>query len=133
MQQLILVLHVLVALALISLVLLQHGKGADVGAAFGSGAANTMFGSVGPASFLMKLTAILGAVFFVTSIALGFIDSRILSRSQFMAPPIQTQQSIPSTAPLAPIPGTNDLTPPTDFNSKPVDTSPSSAKPSHKK
>jgi len=73
MQQLVLVLHVLIALAVISLVLVQHGKGADVGASFGSGAANTMFGSVGPASFLMKLTAVLGAVFFATSISLAYM------------------------------------------------------------
>lgn len=73
MQQFILVVHVLVCILLIGLVLIQHGKGADVGASFGSGAANTMFGSVGPASFLMRLTAILGAVFFATSIALTYL------------------------------------------------------------
>lgn len=73
MQQLVLILHVLIALALVSLVLVQHGKGADVGASFGSGAANTMFGSVGPASFLMKLTAILAAGFFATSITLTYM------------------------------------------------------------
>lgn len=73
MQQLILIFHVLIGVALISLVLVQHGKGADVGASFGSGAANTMFGSVGPASFLMKLTTILGAAFFATSISLTYL------------------------------------------------------------
>lgn len=73
MQQFVLILHVLIALALVSLVLVQHGKGADVGASFGSGAANTMFGSVGPASFLMKLTAILAAGFFATSITLTYM------------------------------------------------------------
>ncbi len=73
MQQLVLIIHVLIAVGLISLVLVQHGKGADVGASFGSGAANTMFGSVGPASFLMKLTAILAAGFFVTSISLTYM------------------------------------------------------------
>ncbi len=73
MQQFVLVIHVLIAVALISLVLVQHGKGADVGASFGSGAANTMFGSLGPASFLMKLTAILAAGFFATSIGLTYL------------------------------------------------------------
>lgn len=71
MQALVLVLHILVALTVIALVLLQQGRGSDVGAAFGSGSSNTMFGSAGALPFLMKLTAILAAVFFVTSIALS--------------------------------------------------------------
>src|SRR3990167_4082699 len=82
MQPFILVIHVLIAIALISLVLVQHGKGADVGASFGGGAANTMFGSMGPASFLMKLTSILGMLFFVTSIVLVVLASH-QERTQF--------------------------------------------------
>lgn len=76
MQPLVLVLHVLIAMAIISLVLVQHGKGADMGASFGGGAANTMFGSVGPASFLMKLTSILGLLFFATSLVLVVLAGR---------------------------------------------------------
>lgn len=60
------------ALALATLVLLQHGKGADVGAAFGSGSANTVFGSAGSASFLTKLTAWLAIGFFVISFGLAY-------------------------------------------------------------
>jgi preprotein translocase subunit SecG len=75
MQQIVLIIHVLVCIALVSLVLLQHGKGADVGATFGSGSSNTMFGSAGPASFMMKLTGLLAAIFFATSIGLGYIMS----------------------------------------------------------
>ncbi|MBS0350428.1 MAG: preprotein translocase subunit SecG [Proteobacteria bacterium] len=75
MQIAILALHILASLAIIILVLMQHGKGADAGAAFGSGASNTMFGSVGAMSFFMKLTAILAAVFFVTSLALSYLAS----------------------------------------------------------
>ena len=56
MYQLILIIHVLIAVAVIGLVLIQHGKGADIGAAFGSGASNTVFGSQGTGSFLFKLT-----------------------------------------------------------------------------
>ncbi len=71
MQQLTLILHVLSAAALVALILLQQGKGADIGAAFGSGASNTMFGSRGSVSFLTKVTAVLAVVFFVTSLLLG--------------------------------------------------------------
>lgn len=71
MQLFILVLHVLAAIALIALVLLQYGKGADVGASFGSGSSNTMFGSQGPMPFLVKLTVTIAAIFFITSLTLG--------------------------------------------------------------
>jgi len=64
MQTVFLLLHVIVAIALIALVLFQHGKGADAGAAFGSGASATMFGSRGSASFLSRVTAGLAAGFF---------------------------------------------------------------------
>lgn len=73
MQQLITVLHVLAAISMVSLILLQHGKGADMGASFGSGASNTMFGSSGSIPFLMKLTATLGVLFFATSLSLSYI------------------------------------------------------------
>jgi preprotein translocase subunit SecG len=73
MQQLILIIHVIVAVLLIGLILLQHGKGADVGASFGSGASQTVFGSQGSGSFLVRLTTILATVFFITSLGLGYM------------------------------------------------------------
>lgn len=73
MQQFILIIHVLVAVCLVVLVLMQHGKGADAGAAFGSGASSTMFGSVGATSFLMKITGVLAAIFFATSLIQGYL------------------------------------------------------------
>lgn len=73
MQQIILAIHVLAAIGLVSLVLLQYGKGADVGAAFGSGASNTMFGSQSALPFLLKVTAFLAAIFFATSLTLGYL------------------------------------------------------------
>lgn len=73
---LILVAHLVVAVALIALVLLQQGKGADAGAAFGSGASATMFGSRGSASFLSRTTAILATAFFVTSLSLGYFATQ---------------------------------------------------------
>jgi preprotein translocase subunit SecG len=70
---LILTLHVLVALAIIFLVLLQHGKGADMGAAFGSGSSGSLFGATGSANFLSRTTAALAAMFFLTSLGLAYI------------------------------------------------------------
>lgn len=70
---LILVIHVLAALGIIGLVLLQHGKGADVGAAFGSGASGSLFGATGSANFLSRTTAVLALVFFFTSLGLAYV------------------------------------------------------------
>ena len=74
METIVLVLHVLAALGIVGLVLLQHGKGADVGAAFGSGASGSVFGSTGSANFLSRATAILAAVFFFTSMGLTYFS-----------------------------------------------------------
>jgi preprotein translocase subunit SecG len=76
MEILILILHVVAALGIIGLVLLQHGKGADVGAAFGSGSAGSVFGSAGSANFLSRATAILAVFFFLTSMALTYFSTR---------------------------------------------------------
>jgi len=73
MYTILVVIHVLVSVALISLVLIQHGKGADAGAAFGSGASGTVFGSRGSANFLTRATAWLAATFFIISLALAYI------------------------------------------------------------
>ena len=73
---LILVAHVVVAVALIALVLLQQGKGADAGAAFGSGSSATMFGARGSASFLSRTTSVLATVFFLTSLTLAYFATQ---------------------------------------------------------
>lgn len=73
MESVILAVHVLVALAVIGLVLLQQGKGADAGASFGGGASQTVFGSSGSANFLSRSTKWLSIVFFSTSFALAYI------------------------------------------------------------
>ena len=73
MQSLILVVHVALALGVIGLVLIQHGKGADAGAAFGSGASSTVFGARGSASFLTKMTTLLAGLFFLSSLALFYL------------------------------------------------------------
>lgn len=69
----VLVVHVLVGLGVIGLVLLQHGKGADMGAAFGSGASGSLFGATGSANFLSRTTAVLATVFFLTSLSLSYL------------------------------------------------------------
>lgn len=67
----VLALHIIIAIAMIGLILIQHGKGADAGASFGAGSAGTVFGAAGSANFLTRLTAILAALFFVTSLTLA--------------------------------------------------------------
>jgi preprotein translocase subunit SecG len=75
MQTLVLVFHILAAVGIVVLVLLQHGKGADMGAAFGSGSAGSLFGSAGASNFLSRTTAILAAVFFATSLGLTYFSA----------------------------------------------------------
>jgi len=74
MQTVLLVVHVLLALGLVGLVLIQHGKGADAGAAFGSGASATVFGARCATSFLTRVTAVLAALFFVNSLVLAYLN-----------------------------------------------------------
>src|SRR5260221_4591772 len=69
------VLHVLIALAIIGLVLLQHGKGADMGSGFGGGASGSLFGATGSANFLSRATAVLAAIFFAPSLALSYVGT----------------------------------------------------------
>ncbi len=73
MENIILVVHILAALGIIGLILLQQGKGAEMGASFGAGASQTVFGSAGSGNFFSRLTAILAAVFFVTSFGLAIV------------------------------------------------------------
>jgi preprotein translocase subunit SecG len=70
------VVHVMVALLIIGLVLLQHGKGADMGSGFGGGASGSMFGATGSANFLSRATAVLAAIFFILSLALAYFATR---------------------------------------------------------
>ncbi|VVE05203.1 Protein-export membrane protein SecG [Pandoraea cepalis] len=75
LKTLLIVVQVLSALGIIGLVLLQHGKGADMGAAFGSGSSGSLFGASGSANFLSRTTAVLAAVFFVTTLGLTYLGS----------------------------------------------------------
>src|SRR6185295_10105817 len=92
MYQLILVIHVFAAICLVALVLVQQGKGATMGAAFGSGASQTVFGSKGSGSFLLKITIFFVTLFFATSIALNYMASRAIKQSQQVDLPIPVEQ-----------------------------------------
>ena len=102
METLLLVIHVTAALAIIALVLLQHGKGADMGAAFGGGASGSVFGATGSANFLSRATAMLATVFFLTSMGLTWYYSHKSDSKGVMASP--PASSAPTTVPGAPIP-----------------------------
>jgi preprotein translocase subunit SecG len=99
MQTLILVFHVLAALTIIGLVLLQHGKGADMGAAFGSGASGSLFGATGSANFLSRTTAVASTVFFLATIGLAYAAT---STRTVKAPTGGVMSTLPPTDPAKP-------------------------------
>ncbi len=109
MYTIVLVIHVVVSFALVFIVLLQHGKGAGIGAAFG-GSSQTVFGSTGAAPFLAKLTAVAAILFMLTSLSLTFLTrQKEASVMQGAARPAATQpapaappQGVPATQPSAP-------------------------------
>jgi preprotein translocase subunit SecG len=98
---LVLTVHVLVGIGVIGLVLVQHGKGADMGAAFGSGASGSLFGSSGSANFLSRTTAVLATVFFITSLGLSFLAS---SKPSAPASVMEEAQTAPATSPAPAVP-----------------------------
>jgi preprotein translocase subunit SecG len=113
---LIVALQILTALVMIGLVLIQHGKGADMGASFGSGASGSLFGATGSANFLSRSTAVCAALFFSCTLALAFLsndrsrptggsalDSPAIAASAASAP-AQGSAQIPATAPAAALP-----------------------------
>lgn len=104
-QQIVLVIHVFLAIGIVLLVLLQRGKGADAGAGFGAGASGTVFGSRGSATVFSKATAILATLFFVTSLTLAYMSGRVRERAPTSLLEQGTQsapaQSVPPPA-LAP-------------------------------
>jgi len=92
MQTTVLIIHTLIALGIIALVLIQRGKGADAGAAFGSGSSGTVFGSRGSTSFFSRATALLATAFFATSLTLAYLSS------QRSGTPDSLLESLPETA-----------------------------------
>ena len=111
--------HVLVAAVLVGFVLMQHGKGADMGAAFGSGSSGSLFGAAGSANFLSRTTAILATVFFLSSLGLTYFASTRSAPTDAMKQGVM--QNLPEKAPKGPegqaAPAT-PAAPPNDSGSK---------------
>lgn len=110
----ILIVMVIVSLAIIGLILIQQGKGADMGASFGSGASNTVFGSQGSGNFLTHTTAILAAVFFACCLALAWFGNNRNDRAgdiDFSAPEVQLKEvpAAPDVPNVAPTPAASDM------------------------
>jgi preprotein translocase subunit SecG len=119
----VLVLHVLTAIAVCGFVLLQHGKGADMGAAFGSGSSGSLFGAAGSANFLSRTTAILATVFFVTSIGLTYFGTLHTKPQGLM------ERSVPEQSQTAPAPKASDVPQPQSSGAAPATPAPESSAP----
>jgi preprotein translocase subunit SecG len=111
METIIIVVHVIVAIAIIGLVLLQQGKGADAGAAFGAGASNTVFGSAGSGNFLTRATTVAATVFFATSLVLAIFAKQNTSGGMVDGLPLDDPQllstDVPSDTPQIAEPAAN--------------------------
>ena len=110
MDKVILVIHVLTALAIIGLILLQQGKGAEAGASFGAGASQTVFGSQGSGNFFTRATAILAAIFFVTSFGLAVLAKQQAAVTATAGMPV-VDESIPAVVEEPEIPVMNESVP----------------------
>jgi preprotein translocase subunit SecG len=104
LKTLIIVVQLLSALGVIGLVLLQHGKGADMGAAFGSGASGSLFGATGSANFLSRTTAVLAAIFFVTTLTLTYLGAYHAKPSAGLLGAVATAPAVASSASSAAAP-----------------------------
>ena len=104
MSLFIIVIHIIVCIALIMIVLLQTGKGADMGAAFGGGSSQTLFGSTGASTFLSKATTAAAILFMLTSLILAYMSGNKTGKSIVMDAPAPIEQTLPAseTAPQTP-------------------------------
>jgi preprotein translocase subunit SecG len=98
MQTLIVVIHVIVAIVIVGLVLLQQGKGADAGASFGAGASQTVFGASGSGNFLVKATTIAATIFFITSLSLAIFARNERSIDNNVGLPVLNQEILEENA-----------------------------------
>lgn len=132
MSTILVVVHLCLSIALIGLILIQHGKGADAGAAFGSGASATVFGARGSANFLSRATGFLALAFFITSLALAWSamnlarDSGLMVDEAAVSPVVAEEKVELSDVPVLPQGNTAD----TDIPAAPVATQPESDVPS---
>jgi preprotein translocase subunit SecG len=131
-----LILHLLVAAAICGFVLLQHGKGADMGAAFGSGSSGSLFGAAGSANFLSRTTAVLAAIFFASSLGLTWFGTTHSAPSGVMqkgvmeklAPKTTDVPSAPGAAPGAPSGAAPNAPPASDAAKAPAPPAPEGSK-----
>lgn len=101
MENIITVIHVLAAIALIGLILVQHGKGADMGAAFGSGASGSLFGVSGSSNFLSRATSVSVVVFFAASLALAYLAANGSSGGSVVKAPAAVEKAVETEAAAA--------------------------------
>ncbi|MBK4785222.1 MAG: preprotein translocase subunit SecG [Pantoea sp. Pent] len=109
MYEALLVVFLIVAIGLVGLIMLQQGKGADMGASFGAGASGTLFGSTGSGNFMTRMTAVLATLFFIISLILGNLNSNKTSKGsewENLSAPAQSQQQ---TQPAKPVTPGNDI------------------------
>ncbi len=104
LYNILLAVFVLVSVALVALILLQQGKGADAGAAFGSGASGTVFGSRGSASFLTRTTGILAALFFIISLSLAYLSNQQSKPTSVVEQELQQQEAASQDVPVSDVP-----------------------------
>jgi preprotein translocase subunit SecG len=101
MEQIILIGHIVIAIAIIAFVLMQQGKGADAGASFGSGASQTVFGSAGSANFLSRTTAFLATAFFITSLGLAiYAKQKAVGTDEAGIPTLEVQEVLEQDTPV---------------------------------
>ena len=104
MSPILLIVHLFVCVALIMIVLLQTGKGADMGAAFGGGSSQTLFGSTGASTFLSKATTVAAIVFMLTSLTLAYISSHRYKSSVMSDTPAPIEEQAEQSVPQIPLP-----------------------------
>lgn len=98
LHNVLLIIHLLVAIGVVALVLIQHGKGADAGAAFGGGASSTVFGSQGSGSFLTRATGVLATIFFITSLSLAYLSTQSVRPTSVVDIVKEQKSDVPAAA-----------------------------------
>lgn len=105
MYEALLVIFLLISIGLVALIMLQQGKGADMGASFGAGASGTLFGSGGSGNFMTRMTAVLATLFFVISLILGNLSSNKIKKGsewENLGQPVESEQTIAPASPAKP-------------------------------
>ena len=109
LHNILLIVHLLVAIGVIALVLIQQGKGADAGAAFGGGASSTVFGSEGSGSFLTRATGVLATIFFITSLSLAYLSIQKVNPTSIVDTVKEQKADVPAVVETKPAKSTSDV------------------------